>query len=55
MTRPNDSMEDKCYVLNGYKQRNNVCFKYLECKLQEDRYGWWIFKLKCHKTAERAR
>ena len=26
---------------------------YLKCKLQEDSYGWCIFKWKCQKTVER--
>ena len=26
------------------KQRKKVCFVYLECKVQQDRYGWWSFK-----------
>ena len=46
-------MKEKCYVFAGYKQRNNVWLIYLECKLQQDRYGWRIFKLKLQKTAER--
>ena len=51
--RPRDSMKIKCYVFGGYKQRNNVCFVYLYYKLQQDSYGWCIFKLKCQKTVER--
>ena len=46
-------MKEKWYVFAGYKQRNNVWLIYLECKLQQDRYGWCIFKLKLQKTAER--
>ena len=45
-------MKGKCYVFSGYEQRNKVCFVYLECKLQQDRYGWCIFKLKCQKAVE---
>ena len=26
---------------------------YLECKLEQDTYGWYIFELKCQKTVER--
>ena len=51
--RPNDSMKGKCYVFSGYKQRNKLCLVYLECKLQQDSYGWCIFKLKCKKTVEK--
>ena len=28
-----DGMKGKCYVFNGYKQRNKVCVVQLECKL----------------------
>ena len=37
--RPKYSMESKCYVYSGYKQRRNVCLLYLECKFQQDSYG----------------
>ena len=50
---PKDRMKDKCYVFSCYKQRNKVRLGYLECKLQHDRYGWCIFKLKCQKTIEK--
>ena len=51
--RPKSSMKGKCYVFSGDKQRNKACFVYLECKLQQDTYGWYIFKLKCQKTVEK--
>ena len=44
--RPKVGMKGKCYVLSGYKKRNNVCLVYLETKLQQDSYGWCIFNLK---------
>ena len=50
--KANDSMKGKCYLFSGYKQRKNLCLVYLECKQQQDRYGWCIFKLKYHKTVE---
>ena len=39
----------KCYAFSSCKQRKKVCVAYLGCKLQQDGYGWWIFKLKCEK------
>ena len=51
--RPKDSMKVKCYVFSSYKQRNNVFLVYLVGKLQQDGYGWCIFKLKCQKMVER--
>ena len=47
------SMKDKCYTFRRYKQTNKVLFVYFQCKRQEDRYGWCIFKLNCQKTVER--
>ena len=47
-----DSMKSKCYIFSGYKQRKKVCLVCLECKLQQDSCGWWIFKLKWDKTVE---
>ena len=46
-------MKDKCYVFSGNNQRNKEYLAYLECQLQQDRYGWCIFKLKCKQTEER--
>ena len=37
--RPQATMKGKCYVFGSYKQRNQVRFVYLECKLQEDTHG----------------
>ena len=51
--RRNYSMKHKCYAFSGYKQTNNVCFVYLECKLQQSSYGWCISKKKCKKTVEK--
>ena len=48
-----DSMKTKCYVFSGYRQRNKECLMYLEGKLQQDRYGWCIFKLTWQETVER--
>ena len=50
--RQKDSMKGKCYPFSGFKQRNKAYLVYLECKLQEDSYGWCSFKLKCGKTVE---
>ena len=36
---PKINMKDKCYVFSGCKGRKNMCFVYLECKLQQYRYG----------------
>ena len=44
--RTKDRMKGKCYVFSGYKQWNELCFFYLECKLQQDSYGWCFSKLK---------
>ena len=49
---PKNSMKGKCHVFSGSKQRNKVCLVYLECKLQQDTYGWCIFKLKRQKKVE---
>ena len=51
--RLKESKKSKCYVFSGYKQRNKVWLVYFEWKLQQNRYGWWIFKLKCHQTAKK--
>ena len=48
-----DSMKGKYYVFSGYKQRNKVFLVYLDCKHQQDRYGWYFFKLNRQKTAEK--
>ena len=45
-------MKGKPFVFRVYKQKIKVPFLYLECKLQENRYGRWIFKLKRYKTLE---
>ena len=47
-----DSKKGKYYVLRSFKQRNNVCSVYLECKLTQYTYGWCIFKLKYWKMVE---
>ena len=38
-------MKGKYYVFCSHKQKNKVFFVYLECKLQQDSYGWCILKL----------
>ena len=38
-SRPKNNMKDKYYVFSDYKQRNMMCFVYLECKRQQDSYG----------------
>ena len=45
-------MKGKCYVFSGYKERNKVLFLFPECRLQKDRYGSYMFNLKCCKTVE---
>ena len=50
--RPKDCMKGKRYVFNGYKQTNKVSLLYLECKLQQHRYGWCIFNLKSWEMVE---
>ena len=50
---PKDGIQGKCYIFSQYKQRNKVSLVYLLYKLQEERYGLNIFKLKCNKTVER--
>ena len=50
--RPKDRIKGKCYLFSGYKMRNNVWVMNLECKLNQDSYGWWTFKLICQKTIE---
>ena len=49
----NESIKSKCYTLSGYKQTNDVCLVYLECKLRQVKYGRRIFKLKWQKMVER--
>ena len=51
---PKGSITDKSYVFSSYKQRNKVCLVDIECKMQEYRYGWWIFKLQCQEPPERS-
>ena len=43
---PKNSIKGKCYVCRG------CCFRllYLESKLEQDKYGWLIFRLECQKT-----
>ena len=50
--RPEYIMKGKCYVFSGYKERNKVLFLFPECRLQKDRYGSYMFNLKCCKTVE---
>ena len=45
-------MKGKCSAFSHYKQRNKVSLVYLDCKLEHDRYGWWISKLKRQKAVE---
>ena len=51
--RPNDSIKGKCDFFSGYKQTSKLSLLCLECKLQQDRYGWCIYNLKCQKTLDR--
>ena len=51
--RPNHSIKVNWGVFRGYKVTSKVCFAYLECKRQQDRYVWCIYKFKCHETVER--
>ena len=37
--RTMDRTKGKYYAFNGYKQRNNVCFVHLVCKVQKATYG----------------
>ena len=46
-------MKSKGYVFSAYEQRNKVSLVYLKCKLQHEKYGGCIFKLKCQRTVER--
>ena len=48
-----DCIKSKCSVFSSFKQRTKVCMVYLECKLQEYRYGWCLFDLKCYETVYR--
>ena len=41
-----DNMKGKYDTFSSYKQRNKVCFIYLECKPPEASYGLCVFKLK---------
>ena len=50
---PKKSMKSKYNPFSGYKRRYKVCLVYLEWKLQQDSYGWCIFKLKSQKGVER--
>ena len=43
-------MKGKFDSINGYKQRLKVWLVYLEIKLHQDKCGWGIYKLKCHKN-----
>ena len=46
------SMKCKWFAWSSYKQRNNVYLLFLECELQHERYGWWIFELRYQKMVE---
>ena len=46
-------MKGKWYVFSGYNERHTMGLVYLQSKVQEDRYGWCIFKLKGQKTEEK--
>ena len=39
--------------LQPLKTNNNVCLVYLKSKLQQDRYKWCIYLLKCLKSKEK--
>ena len=47
------TMKGKCSTFSDHKQKNKVGSVHLERQLQEDRYGWCIFNLKCQKMEER--
>ena len=51
--RSNHSMKINWDVFRCYKLTSKVFFVYLECKLQQDRYVWCIYKSRCHKTVQR--
>ena len=38
-SRQKDSMKRKCYVFSCYKQRNKACLLYIECEVQQHKYG----------------
>ena len=50
--KPRERIKGKWDLFSGYNQRNNACLVYLKCKLQQDSYDWWIFKLKGVETVE---
>ena len=52
--RPRDSLRVKYYTFSCYKQTNEVCLEYIDCKLQQDRYGNAFFKLNGEEMVERA-
>ena len=38
--RPRHTMKGKCEDFSCHKERNEMCLVYLECKLQEVKYGY---------------
>ena len=51
--RLTDNMKGKYDTFSGYKQRNKLCFVYLDLKHQQRRSCWCIFKLKWQKREEK--
>ena len=51
--KPKDSMKGISYVFTFYKQRNNMCLVYLECKVQQDSFGWCSCKFNLQKSVEK--
>ena len=51
--RPKDTMKGKRHNFSCHKQKDKGYLVYLQGKLEEVGYGWGIFNLKYHKTAER--
>ena len=51
--RPDHSMKVNWDVLRDYKETSKVCFVYLECKLQQDRYVWCMFDVYASSNARK--
>ena len=47
---PKDTIKRKWYLFSCFKQKPKMGLVYLEPKLQQDKYGWYILKFKGQKA-----
>ena len=47
-----DTKRGTTKAFGSYKVTSKLCLIYLELQLQQDRRGWRIYQLNCHKPGE---